>query len=238
MGTLARTYYSLGRFSEALALQVETLALFKAELGRDHPHTLSCMNNLAATYAALGRRAEALKLREETLGLMRAKLGPDHPATLWTMRGLAESLVALDRGAEAVAIIDDCLKREAGGIPDARLVTGLFGLRLRQFEKTKDAAGCRQSAEMWERLNRTDADSLYNAACWRAMSATVFARAGNTDESKADADRAMDWLRKAVEAGYKNAAHINGDHDLDALRSRDDFKKLFGKLEVKTVKSS
>jgi non-specific serine/threonine protein kinase/serine/threonine-protein kinase len=235
MGTLARNYYSLGRYSEALALQVETLALFKAELGPDHPYTLSCMNNLAASYAALGRHADALKLREETLALRRAKLGPDHPETLWTMRGLAESLVVLDRGAEAVAIIDDCLKRGAAGTPDAKLVTGLFGLRLRHFEKAKDAGDCRESAEKWETLNRTDADSLYNAACWRGITAAVFAEAGKADESKADADRAMDWLRKATAAGYKNSAHIKKDKDLDALRDREDFKKLLSELEAKTA---
>ncbi len=26
---------------------------------------------------------------------------------------------------------------------------------------------------MWEKLNRTDADSLYNAACFRAIAAAV-----------------------------------------------------------------
>jgi hypothetical protein len=43
------------------------------------------------------------------------------------------------------------------------------------------------------------------------------------------AERAMAWLRHALAAGYKDAANIRKDKDLDALRSRDDFKKAAGR---------
>ena len=73
---------------------------------------------------------------------------------------------------------------------------------MRYFEKKKDAAGCRTTAELFENIPRTDAVSLYNAACFRAISAAVI-RA--TDKSPAgarqadeEADRAMAWLEKAV----------------------------------------
>ena len=38
----------------------------------------------------------------------------------------------------------------------------------------------------------------------------------------------MELLHKAVQAGYRNAAHMAKDTDLEALRGRDDFKKLIG----------
>jgi hypothetical protein len=44
---------------------------------------------------------------------------------------------------------------------------------LRAFAKQKDASGCRQTAEMWERLERKDADSLYSTARFRAVTASV-----------------------------------------------------------------
>ena len=44
----------------------------------------------------------------------------------------------------------------------------------------------------------------------------------------------MTWLKKAVAAGYHDAAHISKDHDLDALRDRDDFKKLLSDLQSAT----
>ena len=41
----------------------------------------------------------------------------------------------------------------------------------------------------------------------------------------------MAWLKQAVAAGYKDAAHMKQDNDLDSLRHREDFKKLVAELE-------
>src|SRR5262249_20608110 len=146
-----------------------------------------------------GRHADALKLCEETLSLRRAKLGPDHPDTLLSMGGVAESLVKLDRGPEAVPVIDDCVQRATGKVVHPHLLPGLMVLRLRLFEKARDAVGCGQPAEMWETLKRADADSLYNAACMRAVTAAVLRAADMSPEggkqADAEADRAVAWLQ-------------------------------------------
>ena len=42
----------------------------------------------------------------------------------------------------------------------------------------------------------------------------------------------MAWLKQAVAAGYKDAAHMNQDQDLDAVRDREDFKTLLAELET------
>jgi serine/threonine protein kinase/tetratricopeptide (TPR) repeat protein len=230
MMMLANSYESVGRLADALALHEKTLALRKEKLPPDHPDTLWSMSNLARTYAALGRHADALKLRQETLAKRKVKLSPDHPDTLWSMGAVADSLNKLDRGAEAVPIIDECLKRAVGKVVDKRLIPRLGELRLRHFEKRKDAAGCRQTAEIWEQLKRTDADSLYRAACNRAVTAAVIRATDRSEkgakEAAAEADRAMAWLTQAVAAGYKNLDKLQTDRDLDALRGREDFKKL------------
>jgi tetratricopeptide (TPR) repeat protein len=236
MHNLANSYHALGRHAEALKLHEETLAVFKAKLGPGHPKTLTSMNSLAVTYTDLGRHAEALKLFEEALALGKAKLGPDHPDALKSMWGMAECFVKLDRGAEAVPVIDDCVERAAGKVVDPNLLPSVMDLRLRHFEKAKDAAGCRQTAVMWEKLNRADADSLYTAACMRAVTAAVIR---GTDlksvlpkQAELEADRAMAWLKQAVAAGYNNAAHMKNDENLDALRDRQDFKKLIEEQET------
>ena len=46
----------------------------------------------------------------------------------------------------------------------------------------------------------------------------------------------MQWLHKAVQVGYKDAAHMKRDTDLDPLRDREDFKKLIAELEKKVEK--
>ena len=51
--------------------------------------------------------------------------------------------------------------------------------------------------------------------------------------AKEQADLAMAWLHKAVAAGFKDAEHMKKDKDLDALREREDFKKLLAELEAK-----
>jgi tetratricopeptide (TPR) repeat protein len=230
MHNLATTYADLGRHADACRLLEETLALRKLRLGPGHPDTLTSMNNLANSYAALGRHADALPLFEETLARMKAKFGPDHPTTLVSMRGVAASLVALDRGAEAVVLIDDCVRRAAGKVVHPRLLPGVMNLRLRHFAKTGDATGCRQTAEMWEGLKRTDAASLYNAARLRAVTAAVFRATDKSPaggkQADAEADRAMAWLKKAIAAGYRKAGHMKQDRTLDALRDRADYREV------------
>jgi hypothetical protein len=135
-----------------------------------------------------------------------------------------------------VPVIDDCVHRAAGKDVDPRLLPAVADLRLRHFEKVKDPAGCRQTAEMWEKLNRTDFDSLYNAACYRAVTAAVIRSARGADVAglaREEDDRAMAWLNQAVVAGYDDAHHMEQDEDLDALRDRDDFQKLLSELAAK-----
>jgi hypothetical protein len=51
--------------------------------------------------------------------------------------------------------------------------------------------------------------------------------------AKDDADRAMRWLHQAVRAGYKDAAHMKKDPDLDPLRGSADFQTLLASLTPK-----
>ena len=156
-------------------------------------------------------------------------LPKDDPNTLRSMGNLAASLIELGRGAEAIPLIDECLAKAAGQAVNPRLIPSAMALRMGHFRKAGDPAGCRATAEMWEKLNRTDAGSLYHAACFRAITARVQIKTPGADAArlaKVDADRALQWLQKAVQAGYKDAANMKRDTDLDSLRDRDDFKKL------------
>jgi serine/threonine protein kinase/tetratricopeptide (TPR) repeat protein len=235
MSNLANSFEALGRHAEALQLREETLALMKVKLGPDHPDTLTSMHNLAISYNAMMRPADAIKLYNETLTLRRAKLGPDHPHTLSSMWGLAESLVNVGRGAEAVDIVDDFVRRAEGQVVDPLLIPAGMELRLRHFQKLKDVAGCRETAVRWEELKRADPQSLYQSACFRAVCAAVIRETDRTPAGEANAiqqtDQAMAWLKQAIAAGFTNVALIKTDKDLDALRDREDFKKLLSELE-------
>jgi tetratricopeptide (TPR) repeat protein len=234
MNNLASSYFYLGRRGEALKLREEALGLEKVKLGPAHPMTLAGMYYLADSYAALGRAAEALKLREEVLALRKAKLGLDHPDTHWAIYALATSLVLEGRAGEAIPLIDDYARRVTSPDANARI---LLGFRIRHFEKANDAAACRATAEMLERLNPTDSNGLYAAACLRAVTAAVERAADGSPEAAtraaAEADRAMEWLGKAVAAGFVNVGPMMKDADLQTLRHRADFQKLLAALEAK-----
>jgi serine/threonine protein kinase len=70
-----------------------------------------------------------------------------------------------------------------------------------------------------------NADEWYNFACVNAI-----ASGKDAEKKQAYADRALELLHKAVNAGYKDATHMKKDTDLDSLRDRADFKKLIGEL--------
>ncbi len=181
MNNLAVTYAALGRNDDALKLREATLALMKAKLGPDHPDTLGSMHNLANSYRALGRIDEAIKLHEATLALMKAKLGPDHPNTLLSVNNLANSYQALGRQDEALRLREATLalmKAKLGpDHPDTLLNRlGVASGLVRLGRGAEAAADCRRAAEAWEKRGGSDANSLYNAACFQAVTAAAPAR--------------------------------------------------------------
>lgn len=83
----------------------------------------------------------------------------------------------------------------------------------------------------------TDAEGLIKIANWKAKQWYDFARvyavaSGKIDgKNQAYIDRAMQLLQQAVKTGYKDAAHMQQDTDLDPLRDREDFQKLLNSLQ-------
>ena len=115
----------------------------------------------------------------------------------------------------------------------AELSSGAEKLQLRALRaNSKLSAG--QVKEAVVEVNR-----LRALPEWRAGELYLFARVYSlasteiVNEKQEYADAAMEMLQKAVKAGYKEAAHMKADPDLDPLRDRDDFKKLLAELEAK-----
>jgi tetratricopeptide (TPR) repeat protein len=233
----AKALSDLGRYEEAVQQLKEVLALQNFKPGPGHPQTLHTMYRLAIDLSILQRYEEALHWHSAALAGRKAKLGPDHADTIYSMWGVATNLVRLNRGAEAVPIIDECLTRAAALTPHLRdRFSGLAIQRLKYFRQAGDAEQCRATAALWEKLNPTGPDGLYEAARYRAVAAAVLLAREPTPDSKrragAEADRALDWLRKAVAAGFRDLNSILRDTDLDPLRSRPDFQLLLMDLAM------
>src|SRR5947209_515939 len=74
----------------------------------------------------------------------------------------------------------------------------------------------------------------WNADFWFHFARVYAIASGKSNDKKPEyADRALELLHKAVNAGYNDASHMRKDPVLDPLREREDFKKLIAKLEKK-----
>jgi Tetratricopeptide repeat len=75
---IARHDYERGEYAGARKLQEQALEASVRLLGKEHPDTLTAMNNLAQTLKAQGEMAGARKLQEQVLEAMVRLLGKEH----------------------------------------------------------------------------------------------------------------------------------------------------------------
>jgi tetratricopeptide (TPR) repeat protein len=197
------------------------------------------MNGLANCYFDLGRYAEALQLHEETLALRKLKLGPGHPDTLISMYNVANCYAALGRLTEALQLREQTLALQKAKLgpdhPDTLATMYILANTYAALGRHAEALKLREEtlALRKAKLGAGHPDtlaSMYNVACAHALLVPK-----STDRAK-QAGLAMECLKRAVAAGYKDLAQIKKDTDLDALRGRDDFKKLLAELEAKEGK--
>ena len=171
-----------------------------------------------------GRYAEAAQHFREALDIQKLLANPESLAFHFK---LAEGLVACNVK-EAVLVMDEYVRPAAGKGGPPTPVHELFEKRITQF---------RAAADKWEQLNRTDANYYFRAACRRAVIASVLRAADRSPQGlkapDAEADRAMEWLKKAVDAGFADRARIKQWDHLEALRDRDDYRRLVASLPPK-----
>jgi tetratricopeptide (TPR) repeat protein len=97
-----------------------------------------------------------------------------------------------------------------------------------QVKTGRVAEAVAEAAELTKSSN-WDGRQWYDFACIYAIAS------GRSAEKKSEyADRAMELLQRAVNAGYQDASRVARDQDLDPLRARDDFKKLLAELAKKS----
>ena len=101
MSSLAMTYQSQGRFTEAEELSVIAVKTLKTVLGQERLATLRSMNSLATTYSGQGRWKEAEELHVTVMKTMKRVLGEEHQDTLNSMNNVAATYGKQGRRKEA-----------------------------------------------------------------------------------------------------------------------------------------
>ncbi len=79
-------------YAESVSLLRRALAIDQAELGEEHPYTVTSMHNLAATLWDQGDLSGARALQEKVVEVSRRFLGEAHPYILRSMNNLASTL--------------------------------------------------------------------------------------------------------------------------------------------------
>jgi hypothetical protein len=138
---------------------------------------------------------------------------------------------------QAIVILEGVL---AGGLGRARspLLSARFD-RATAVAARGDHAQATAVAEAVARQGNLTAGHLYDLACTFAQASAAADRdpklspADRAPLKARHADRAMDFLQKAVAEGWCYPGYLKIDLDVDPLRARDDFRKLFAELEAK-----
>jgi tetratricopeptide (TPR) repeat protein len=133
------------------------------------------------------------------------------------------------------AVAYDLLKRHTEAIEDWNKAIELdpgreqprVGRAISRMQAGKTAEAV---AEVEELTNKSN----WSAGAWYSF-ASVYSVASSqiSDHEREYADRAMELLRQAVHAGYKNAVQLAKDVRLDSLRQREDFQKLLAELQTR-----
>jgi tetratricopeptide (TPR) repeat protein len=229
---------------ERLAADFPTVPLYQAELA-------VCHNNLGLLLQTTKPHdAEKAYRQARTLFEKLANGFPDVPDHQSHLAGTLHNLARLVRGrgewADARQLLGKAVAHQQAALesnPKHPTYRRLLGTHYQDLAETlvqlgEHAEAARAAADALPFFPDSARD-LYNSACYLARCVPLAEEDAKLAEEKRKelaqtyADRAVDLLRQALQKGFRDAAQLKKDTDLDPLRSREDFKKLLSELEKK-----
>jgi len=119
LSTIGQTLWRLGDLDDAETILRDALPIQAAELGPDHPDTLSTVTRLASALRAQGELDEALPLFERVYERRIETVGPLHTDTLSSQQNVAGIYREVGRTDEALELIRDCYEKRLELDPDS-----------------------------------------------------------------------------------------------------------------------
>jgi serine/threonine-protein kinase len=227
-----------------LAADFPAEPLYRREVARTH-------NNLGNLLKATGRPREAEAAYREARDLYKA-LAKDFLAVPDSEAELAntlDSLAKLARDRKDHLSARRLLEEARPSIEAALGVNSRHPFYLAIFSEHRrilaltlldlgEHAGAAAAAAELARVAFDPAGDAYKAAGFLSRCVPLAEKDAKLPEARRQelarsyGDRALEALRQAVAKGYKDAAQMKKDTDLDAVRGRDDFQKLLAEVEA------
>ncbi|MCY1065679.1 serine/threonine-protein kinase [Nannocystis sp. RBIL2] len=131
LGYLGNVHETAGRHDEAEAAYGESIAIYEAERGEDHPLTALVRSDLANLHYRRGKHAVAIAGHRRALADLERWLGPEHPELTYPLLGLGTDLAVIGQLDEARAVVGRVLtiREQALGAehPDVAIVHNNLG---------------------------------------------------------------------------------------------------------------
>ena len=227
MDGLADLLSAEGHRTEAEKLLRETVEIRQRTLGPEHADTLRSKSNLADLLLKEGHVHEAEKLQRETLAVKVRVLGSGNPQTWVSQSSLAEILIREGHYAEAEKIARETFEVQVRSLgpqhSDTLTTLQQLGKAMAYCHRYPEASTLfREVIEKQDNSKgQGDAFSVwYSFAC-------VAVAANRPDD-------ALQYLREAINRGYKDVAALIADYDLKNLRSNPKFQQLVTELKTPT----
>jgi tetratricopeptide (TPR) repeat protein len=224
----------------------EALARAHPEVAAYRDALANLIHHLGMMELGAGNPAEALRLLESSRVIQEQlhSAQPGNPNFLTDLGGVMNdcgmALAALGRHEEAILMYQAAIKhqrRVLGRFPHFRRSQHFLSIHYQSLatsqRKLRQPANAAAAAREGLALRPNDPNYAYDIACELSLCARVVA--GNDGEARAARERyaqaAINVLRKAVAAGFRNFSHMKVDADLEPLRGRSDFQIMMMDLE-------
>ena len=234
---LGRSLIRSGQAGAAEEYYRKALAIREAVVA-EYPNERSYLTHLGASRCNLGlciynadKPAESLQWFDNAIALLASIAESDERRAGASWFSEARKFLRDSHLGRAAA--NERLEKRAEALKDWDRVIDLSPKAERQKFRTQRALARVRAGQVAEGINEVvklqgepgvDGDQWYNFACIYSVAST------KATEKNEYAETAMAHLQTAVKAGFKDAAHMAKDSDLDPLRGRDDFKKLLESL--------
>ncbi|WP_164014101.1 serine/threonine-protein kinase [Pyxidicoccus trucidator] len=209
LSALGKARHRVGKYPEAMELQLQALALYEHHLGKVHPVLTSSLNSLSSAYEAMGKADESIATQRRAIAVHEASGAPEHTRSP-LLANLAQRLRLLGQIEEATALQRqalDLVKQKYGlDHPQAALALANLGRLVSDADHIEEALGLyRESLDHFERALGPDSPRIVTVLFHRSK---TYLRVGRFEDARRDLLRLQALVEKTQGADIDLAGSV------------------------------